>query len=84
MRAPLKTTLASWAPSINVNIIIIMDFLENGELFSWSRCMNLNFHGVNSKFHAVFTVFFFLFIFLFFVIFRLFTNTSNSSSNYTT
>ena len=28
MRAPLKTTLASWAPSINIIIIIIIIIME--------------------------------------------------------
>ena len=34
----------------------LMDFTENREIFSRSQCVNWSFHGVNSKFHAVFTL----------------------------
>ena len=30
MRAPLKTAVASWAPSLNITIIIIIIVLTNG------------------------------------------------------
>ena len=30
----------------------LMDFTKNGEFFSWSRCKNWTFQGVNFKFHA--------------------------------
>ena len=37
MRAPLKTALASWAPSINIIIIIIITVLE--EVACYKQCL---------------------------------------------
>ena len=49
MRAPLKTTLASWAPSINIIIIIIIitwtDPYQNDSQFTTWLSYNLLYHA---------------------------------------
>ena len=40
MRAPLKTALASWAPSINIIIIIIIIIIKNSTKTSSAHYIN--------------------------------------------
>ena len=39
-----------------------MDFTENGEIFSWSLCVNLNFDSVTQCTHSKTKNFFFFFV----------------------
>ena len=43
LRAPLKTALASWAPSINIIIIIIIIIIKNSTTIDWPAKVADNF-----------------------------------------